>query len=257
MEFARLIMLVLPLLVAPASVTLAPADPGAPAAGVGTASPEELGPRDSAEIRTVAAPRNKNLSKEGLGKGVFLIASESLNDPNFSQTVVLLLEYDKNGAVGLIINRPTEISLASLLPEEKNLRDRRELVFIGGPVGRAQLFLLLRSTTRPEHSQRIVDEVYATTSLETLREIIAKESPVAFQAYAGYSGWGPGQLDAELMRGDWLVTPADSETVFDKATDTIWHELIRKNKGLWVQLSLDYSLLLALDPRLRVQGVIR
>lgn len=256
MNCARLITFVLPLLAAPATGTLAPADPGAPAVGVATASPEEFAPGDSAALRRAAASRNETLSKEGLGKGVFLVASESLNDPNFSQTVVLLLEYDENGAVGLIINRPTEILLASLLPEEKNLRDRRELLFIGGPVGRTQLFLLLQSTARPEHSQRIVDGVYATTSLETLREIIAKESPVAFQAYAGYSGWGPGQLDAELMRGDWVVTPADSETVFDKATDTIWHELIRKNKGLWVHRSLDYSLLLAADTR-RVQGAVR
>ena len=185
-----------------------------------------------------------------LGKGVFLVASESLSDPNFSQTVVLLLEYDNTGAVGLIINRPTQVSLASLLPEEKELKNRLEPVFIGGPVGRTQLFLLLRSDSRPSHSQEIVDGIYATTSLEALREVVTGESIViAFQAYAGYSGWGPGQLDAELIRGDWLVTRADSETVFEKATDSIWPELIRKNKGLWVRRLWPRAPPLAADTR--------
>ncbi len=205
-----------------------------------------------AKFRTAAS--RERPSSVPLGKGVFLIASESLSDPNFSQTVVLLLEYDNTGAVGLIINRPTQVSLASLLPEEKELKNRLEPVFIGGPVGRTQLFLLLRSDSRPSHSQEIVDGIYATTSLETLREVVAGESPaVAFQAYAGYSGWGPGQLDAELMRGDWLVTRADSETVFEKATDSIWPELIRKNKGLWVRRPWLRGLPLAADTR--PQGV--
>ena len=159
---------------------------------------------------------------------------------------------------GLIINRPTQVSLASLLPEEKVLQNHLERVFIGGPVGKTQLFLLLRSDSRPSHSQKIVDGIYATTSLETLREVLAGESAVvAFQAYAGYSGWGPGQLDAELMRGDWLVTRADSETVFEKATDSIWPELIRKNKGLWVRRSRIRALPLAADTRPQRSGPSR
>ncbi|MDH3315716.1 MAG: YqgE/AlgH family protein [Gammaproteobacteria bacterium] len=187
-----------------------------------------------------AASRKERSFTDAPTKGVFLVASDSLNDPNFSQTVVLLLEYDKSGAIGLVINRPSEVSLASLLPEVEGLKDRKELVFIGGPVGGGQLFLLVRSTNRPRQSEEIVDGVYASASLQTLREIIAEESAVsAFQAYAGYAGWGPGQLDAELLRGDWLVTPADSETLFDKAPDAIWPELIRQNKGLWVYRQAD------------------
>ena len=249
MHAARLIFLVSFLVAAGASATPSLSVYGADTSGVESLAGAVAVPGyRPANFRTAAS--REQPSSVPLGKGVFLIASESLSDPNFSQTVVLLLEYDNTGAVGLIINRPTNVSLASLLPEEKVLKNRLEPVFIGGPVGRTQLFLLLRSDSRPSHSQEIVDGIYATTSLDSLREIAAGESPaVAFQAYAGYSGWGPGQLDAELMRGDWLVTRADSETVFEKATDSIWPELIRKNKGLWVRRPSLRAAPLAADTR--------
>lgn len=237
MDFIRLIPLLVLVVLAPpgAGETEAAEDSGASRSSIQAAGCFVRAGDDLPAARRSATSPGELRSGEAPGKGVFLIASESLSDPNFSQTVVLLLEYDDTGAVGLIINRPTEISLASLLPGEEVLRDRQELVFIGGPVGRTQLFLLLRSTSRPRHSEQIVDGVYASTSLKTLREVLAEQSAVAaFQAYAGYSGWGPGQLDAELMRGDWLIAAADSETVFDKATDSIWPDLIQKNRGLWV-----------------------
>ena len=257
MHTARLIFVVSFLLAAGASATPSLTAPGANSPGAESiAGAVAAAGNRTANLR--AAASRERPSSVPLGKGVFLIASESLSDPNFSQTVVLLLEYDNTGAVGLIINRPTQVSLASLLPEEKALKNRLEPVFIGGPVGRTQLFLLLRSDSRPSHSQEIVDGIYATTSLETLREVLAEESAVvAFQAYAGYSGWGPGQLDAELMRGDWLVTRADSETVFEKATDSIWPELIRKNKGRWVRRSWIRALPLAAGTRPQGLGPLR
>jgi putative transcriptional regulator len=237
MDFTRILPLLVLLMVAPPGEGQARASGNRGAASSGIERGEYVEPacQDLSAARRVAASRRGLPTREALGKGVFLVASETLSDPNFSQTVVLLLEYDETGAVGLIINRPTQISLASLLPGEEDLKHRPELVFIGGPVDKSQLFLLLRSASGARQSEEIVDGVYASTSLGTLREILAEESTAAaFQAYAGYSGWGPGQLDAELIRGDWLIAPADSETVFDKAADSIWPELIRKNKGLWV-----------------------
>jgi putative transcriptional regulator len=236
MDFRRLIPLILLLVLWYPGVgeTGRSRSPGAAVSGTSSAAHGGIARSDGAVVRR-AARRENGTYGMAPAKGVFLVASETLNDPNFSQTVVLLLEYDDGGAVGLIINRPTEVSLASLLPEEEDLKHRRESVFIGGPVGRTQLFLLLRSSSRPRQSQRIVEEVYASTSLSALREILAEQSAMAdFQAYAGYSGWGPGQLDRELMRGDWLIAPGDSETVFDKAADSIWPELIEKNRGTWV-----------------------
>ena len=203
-------------------------------------------PNRSAARRSAAAPPERAPASGALAKGVFLIASESLSDPNFSQTVVLLLDYDQTGAIGLIINRPTEVTLASLLPELEELSGRSAPVFIGGPVGRTRLFLLVRSTTPPPHSEEVVAGVYVSTSLDTLRDIIAGEPEgVAFQAYAGYAGWAPGQLDGEMLRGDWLVTPGDSDTVFEKAPSGVWRELIRRTRGLWVRGGGPASVVLA------------
>lgn len=233
MRFACLVPLIVPLIVAQSVAS----ESGAFVRSVTETTPSvaHLKVEFLARAARVVASRKQGPSTFKPAKGVFLIANEFLSDPNFSQTVVLMLEYDKNGAIGLVINRPTEVSLASLLPEVEGLKGRNELVFIGGPVGGSQLFLLVRSTNRPSQSEEIVDGVYASASIQTLREIIAEDSDVAaFQAYAGYAGWGPGQLDAELSRGDWLVASADSEILFDTASDAIWPKLIRKNKGLWV-----------------------
>ncbi len=254
MDSTRILPLLVLLMIAPPGEgqTRSSGNRGATSSGIECGDHTEATSRDFPTSRRVAASRRGRPPREGLGKGVFLVASETLSDPNFSQTVVLLLEYDETGAVGLIVNRPTEISLASVLPGEEELKDRHELVFIGGPVDKSQLFLLLRSASLPRQSEEIVDGVYVSTSLGTLREILAEESTVAaFQAYAGYSGWGPGQLDAELIRGDWLIAPADSETVFDKAADSIWPELIRNNRGLWVYRTADDSLLSAMVSRPR------
>ncbi len=185
--------------------------------------------------RRMAASPESRLPANGLGKGMFLIASQSLKDPNFSQTVVLLLDYNASGAMGLVINRPSDVSLAEALPEVEALRGRDEKVYVGGPVGRNQIFLLVKSASPPGDAEPIVDGVFASNSLQTLREIIrAGPEQAAFHAYAGYAGWGPGQLDSEMLRGDWLVAPADAGTVFDTPHDAIWRKLFERNSGLWV-----------------------
>ena len=179
---------------------------------------------------TLASPRE-------LEKGVFLIAGKQLNDPNFLRTVILLLEYDATGALGLIINRPSHVSLATLLPDVEGLDGNTRTVFLGGPVGRNQLFPLVRSEAQPSDSKLIVDGIYASTSLETLREIAtatATAADTAFHAYAGYAGWAPAQLDREVLRGDWLIATADAPTVFNEDSESIWLDLMRRNTGTWV-----------------------
>jgi putative transcriptional regulator len=177
---------------------------------------------------TLASPRE-------LERGVFLIAGKQLNDPNFLRTVILLLEYDATGALGLIINRPSHVSLATLLPDVEGLDGNTRTVFLGGPVGRNQLFLLVRSEAQPSDSKLVVDGMYASTSLETLREIVsATADDTAFHAYAGYAGWAPAQLDREVLRGDWLIATADAPTVFDEDSESIWLDLMKRNTGTWV-----------------------
>jgi len=183
----------------------------------------------------MAAPPQTRASPRELERGVFLVADKKLNDPNFLRTVILLLDHNATGALGLIINRPSQVSLATLLPDVEGLDGKTRTVFLGGPVGRNQLFLLVRSDAQPSDSKLVVDGIYASTSLETLREVAsATAADTAFHAYAGYAGWAPEQLDREVLRGDWLIAAADAPTVFDEDSESIWPELMRRNTGTWV-----------------------
>ncbi len=173
----------------------------------------------------------------GPSKGKFLVASRNLRDPTFSETVVLLTEYNRHGALGLIINRPTEVKLSKVLPEVKGLEARPDILYIGGPVAQRQMSLLIRSTSQPEGAHRVLKNIYVSSSLTVLQRMIDDDAKgERFRAYAGYAGWAPGQLDRELSRGGWHVLQADAETVFDKKPSEIWPELIRRGSAQWVKL---------------------
>ncbi len=174
--------------------------------------------------------------KTELAKGKFLVASRDLIDLNFSQSVVLLIEYGPNGAMGLVINRPTEVQLSEVLPDMAELAHRGEILFIGGPVARNQLLMLIRSDREIEGAHLVFEDVYASTSRTVLEEMVNRSGPgERFRVYAGYAGWASGQLDQEFSRGDWHVLRADRETVFEKEPSQIWNELIRWSAGQWVE----------------------
>jgi putative transcriptional regulator len=168
-------------------------------------------------------------SQVGPAKGMFLVASRDLRDPNFSKTVVLLMDYNWQGAMGLIINRPTEVRLSKVFPRIEGLRDRTDTVYIGGPVARSQMMLLIRSSNPPGGSLHIFEDIYASSSQTVVQRMIDNGGPrERFRVYAGYAGWASGQLDGELSRGDWHVLEADGEIVFAKDPLEIWPELIRQ-----------------------------
>jgi putative transcriptional regulator len=170
-------------------------------------------------------------------KGRFLIASRQLLDPNFAKTVVLLLEYNKQGAMGLIINRPSEMKLSAILPEIEGLGQRPDTIYLGGPVAKSQLLLLIRTTSPPEGSRHVFKDIHISPSQGVIERMIKKpEGEERFRVYAGYAGWGPGQLDKEIANGGWHVLRADAETVFDKSASEIWPHLIHRSSAQWVRL---------------------
>lgn len=170
------------------------------------------------------------------GRGKFLVASEGLADPNFRRTVVLLLEYERDGALGVVINRPTDVRLASLLPDVSELSGRSELAYVGGPVARDRMILLIRASAPPGASARVLDDVFITSSLDVLRELSRDASDARrFRAYVGYAGWGPRQLDDEIARGDWSVTPGEPASVFASDPAKLWSELRERAQGQWVR----------------------
>ena len=176
---------------------------------------------------------------DDLARGMFLVASRGLVDPNFSESVVLLLEYDAKGALGLIVNRPTGVQLSELLPDVEELKEREDIVYLGGPVSKNHIVVLMRSDQHPPQAGRVFADTYVSSSIETLKQAVSmSRDGGTFRAFVGYAGWGPGQLDQELSRGDWHVSPGSEAVVFERAAEEIWPELIEENSGQWVRDAL-------------------
>ncbi|MEE9552554.1 MAG: YqgE/AlgH family protein [Gammaproteobacteria bacterium] len=175
-----------------------------------------------------------------LDKGIFLIAGQSLDDPNFSKTVILITDYSADGTAGLVINRQTKVPVIKALPKLEKLMPATEHLYLGGPVDTNIFSLLAESdidlpSTQAKH---IFSNVYIIVTIDLLDQLIReKEDDQSFKMYVGYAGWAPGQLETELLRGDWYLWHANKDTIFNKAPDTIWNELINRVSAKWVMFN--------------------
>lgn len=163
-----------------------------------------------------------------LSKGMFLVATPALQDPNFRQTVILLCEYGPDGALGVVVNRPTEISITEVLPQVPILESQPHVVYSGGPVQRNHLLILYRVPEEPSDMHHVFDGVYLGGNMETLEKIL--KSPSAhgtFKAFMGYSGWAPGQLENEMKTGSWFTLPADPNSMFEQDHTRLWADILR------------------------------
>ncbi len=168
-------------------------------------------------------------------KGKFLVASRTLSDPRFRETVVLLISYGAEGAAGLIINRPTKLPLAGILPSMPGLKKTADIIYYGGPVENDRILMLIRSGEEPEESALVFGNVYVSSSRNTLERIAGAHRPKEpFRVYSGYAGWLPGQLDREVARGDWYIVRADARSIFDRESSEIWRELYRRGSEIHV-----------------------
>lgn len=160
---------------------------------------------------------------------IFLIASPELQDPNFRETVVLVTQPREGGPWGVIINRPLEHRLSEIFTEFETLKDRKDVLFSGGPVARDRLVFLVRSPEPPPRAVAVLRDVWFIGDIERIEELLRRPEPTrGLRVYAGYSGWGPGQLQAEIARGGWHVLPADAATVFEADPARVWPELIKR-----------------------------
>jgi putative transcriptional regulator len=176
-------------------------------------------------------------TREDLARGKFLVASRRLQDPNFKETVVLLVEYGMDGAMGVVINRPSTVRLATVFPDIKELKERKDTIYVGGPVAVNQMLMLIRSSNMPEESQEITRDVYISSSWKVLERLMKSASKnEKFRLFAGYAGWAPKQLDFERSRGDWYILKADAEMVFTQNPSELWPELIRRITAKWVRI---------------------
>ena len=164
-------------------------------------------------------------------RGFFLVAKPSLVDPNFQRTVILVTYVPDGAALGVILNRPGKQSLANILPDNQKLARFTDPVYFGGPVERAGLFALFRAHESPGQAFMVIEDVHLALNPATLEQLLTNP-PAELRLFAGYSGWGPGQLAGELARGDWWMVAADAETVFRKNTETLWDELSRRARSV-------------------------
>src|SRR5688572_33401862 len=155
--------------------------------------------------------------KAQLGKGIFLVAAPNLRDPNFRQTVVLLCEHGAEGALGVVVNRPTAMSVSEALPQMPVLEGQRHVLFSGGPVQPNQVMLLYRLDQLPDNSHHVFDGVCLGGVMEWVDKILKPiNGKEAFGPSVGYSGWGPGQFGSGLKIGLWITVPADPARVLEK-----------------------------------------
>jgi putative transcriptional regulator len=161
-------------------------------------------------------------------KGHLLIAAPALVDPNFRRTVVLVGEHSADGALGLVLNRTSGGTVGELVPELAVLVEGVDAVHFGGPV-QPSAVVVLADFIEPERAGALV--------LDSVGFLPAEVDPDALgelrraRVFAGYAGWGPGQLDAELTDGSWIVEPALPDDVFTLEPEELWSEVLRRKGG--------------------------
>jgi putative transcriptional regulator len=165
-----------------------------------------------------------------LGIGKLLVASRGIGDPRFAEAVILLVNYDENGVIGLVLNRRTTVPLSQVL-DLKAAKDRSDPVYIGGPVEPSVAFALFQSSATLKKEKNVFGSVYLISDKDLFEKTIsARPDPKVFHVYMGYAGWTPAQLQAEVQLGAWFVFPADPATVFNSDPESLWLHMIQKTE---------------------------
>jgi putative transcriptional regulator len=175
---------------------------------------------------------------------LLLVARPELPDANFRDTVVMVSQSDNSETIGLILNRPLTRSLADVLPGERFSRFSEPLYF-GGPVANNVLIALFRGPRTSDQTVAMLPDVQLALDPDTIDGLLRKP-PATIRFFSGYSGWGPGQLMAEVSRGDWFVLDADADTPFRKDPSRLWPELSRRARAVRADAGAD-----AREPRTR------
>lgn len=178
-------------------------------------------------------------------KGRLLVATPPLEDPNFDRTVVYVLEHQEEGALGLVLNRPSPEELDDVLSPWAPLQTMPSLVFVGGPVEPDALIAIARVRepldpgTDPEHLAPLSGDLASADLAADPDDILPAIS--ALRVFRGYAGWGPGQLESEIEAGAWLVVDPEPGDLFTDRPEDLWRTVLRRQPGrlAWLALAPD------------------
>ena len=185
----------------------------------------------AALLCTATALPAQSVRVNDLGIGKLLVAHRDLPDPRFAETVILLVQHDERGAVGLVINRKTKVPISRALRQLKGAKDWSEPVYLGGPVKMAGVLALLWSHAEQDEMKSVLSEIYLVSSKRLLEKILA-EGPTSaeLQVYLGYSGWRAGQLENEVKLGSWYIFDGSAGLVFDFDPASLWARLTARTE---------------------------
>lgn len=173
-------------------------------------------------------------------KAKLLVATPMLEDPNFDRTVVWLLEHGPEGALGLVLNRPSELPVAEPLPSWVDHTGPLPVVFLGGPVSTSSVIALARVTGADD----VPDGTWASVSGSvgvldlTVDPMLVAPSIRELRCFAGYAGWAPGQLEGEIAQGAWFVLDADPDDPFTTAPVNLWRSVLARQPNELARLAL-------------------
>jgi len=167
--------------------------------------------------------------------GIFLIAKRQVTGPVFKQSIILLFEAGPGGAAGLIVNRPTDLLLREAFDEFPSERD--DPVFMGGPVEPRGMLLLFEAKDPPRDSRPVREPLHLGQSAESLRGLIELGLPrTQMRSFLGYAGWSPGQLEAEIARGDWYVVERDPSLALRALGSKSWEAEMESLEAIRVEV---------------------
>ena len=165
-------------------------------------------------------------------KGQILIAGKKLRDPNFFKTVVLMVEHSSEGAMGLVVNRPSSVTVAHALSEHFKLPETDDVVYVGGPVEPAALFVLHNAPELDEDAAPVLPGLFVGSSpdvFETVvRSVAEGNGHLKFRIFSGCAGWAPDQLETEMSRGDWYLYPANVDLILQDDPYDVWDQVLQK-----------------------------
>lgn len=161
--------------------------------------------------------------------GMFLVAGRGFLDPNFSQTVVYLMQHDREASFGLVVNRPGGGTLSSTLPYVAETTFASSPVYRGGPMDPDMLVMLIRNSPDSPRMRQVTDSIQASVSLQVLDELLVdRKPPDDVRFYLGYAGWSPGRLEQELEHHYWHLVKGNPAAVFGAEAAGLWETLINQ-----------------------------